>query len=319
MREPSEEIRFDGRVAVITGAGRGLGREHVRLLASLGAAVVVNDVGGTADGQGASATPAEAVVAEIESSGGRAVADTNDVATPEGGAAIIQTALDAFGRVDVLVNNAGISRAKSFGNMDLDEWDDVMAVHLRGAFCVTQPAWTVMRRQSYGRIINTSSAVGLFGAFGLSNYGAAKMGLVGLTRALAQEGARYNILANAVAPLAQTRLSDQLLGSADAFDPALVSPVVAWLAHEECRTSGEIITAGAGRVARVFVAETAGYFNEALRADDVRHNWASICDDGGYVIPQSMEDAVSVIEIQRRLADQTGAGEGVLQLTPPST
>jgi NAD(P)-dependent dehydrogenase (short-subunit alcohol dehydrogenase family) len=241
------------------------------------------------------------------------------VATPEGGAAIIQTALDAFGRVDVLVNNAGISRAKSFGNMPLEAWDDVVSVHLRGAFCVTQPAWEVMRRQSYGRIINTSSAVGLYGAFGLSNYGAAKMGLVGLTRVWAQEGAKYNILANVVAPVAQTRLSDQLLGSADAFDPALVSPVVAWLAHEECPASGEIITAGAGRVARVFVAETAGYFNPALGADDVRRHWATICADDGYVIPQSMEDAISVIDIQRRLADQIDPCEAALQLTPPST
>lgn len=287
-------VRFEDRVAVVTGAGRGLGREHARLLAALGASVVVNDIGGAVDGTGASSKPAEAVVAEIEGAGGCAVADTNDVATPEGGAAIVQTALDAFGRIDVLVNNAGISRARSFANMDVAEWDDVVSVHLRGALCVTQPAWRQMRDQAYGRIVNTTSAVGLFGDFGLSNYGAAKMGLVGLTRVLAREGVKYNIHVNAIAPAAQTRMSDTLLGSGAEFDPAVVSPVVAWLAHEDCAASGEIITAGAGRVTRVFVAETPGYFNRALTADDVRDQWAVICDEDGYIVPATMSESVAM-------------------------
>jgi NAD(P)-dependent dehydrogenase (short-subunit alcohol dehydrogenase family) len=285
-------IRFDHRVAVVTGAGRGLGREHALLLASLGAAVVVNDIGGAVDGTGSSRQPAESVVAEIEAAGGIAVADTHSVATPEGGAAIIGTAIDTFGRVDVVVNNAGISRAKTFANMGIDQWDDVIAVHLRGAVCVTLPAWRSMRAQGYGRIVNTSSAVGLFGAFGLSNYGAAKMGLIGLTRVLAQEGAKYNIHVNAIAPVARTRMSDDLLGGADEFDPVLVSPVVAWLAHEDCPANGEIISAGAGRVARVFVAETPGYVNRAMTAADVRDHWADICAEEGYQVPAGMVDAV---------------------------
>ena len=229
------DLGFDGKVAIVTGAGGGLGRQHSLLLGSRGALVVVNDIGGAVDGTGGDAGPAQKVVDEIRAAGGEAVADTNSVATPEGGQAIVQTALDAFGRVDIVVNNAGILRDKSFHNMTPDLVDPVIDVHLRGAFYVTQPAWVHMREQQYGRVIVTASSAGIYGNFGQANYGAAKMGLVGLAHVLAQEGERYNIKANAIAPVAGTRMTREIFGDlADKLDPALVSPVVAWLAHEDC-------------------------------------------------------------------------------------
>ena len=183
------DLGYDGKVAIITGAGGGLGRQHALLLAGRGALVVVNDLGGSIDGTGESTSAAERVVEEIRAAGGEAVADHNSVATPEGGAAIVQTAVDSFGRVDIVVNNAGILRDKSFNNMGPDLLGPVLDVHLAGAFYVTQPAWLHMREQGYGRIVSTSSAAGIFGNFGQTNYGAAKMGLVGFSRVLAVEGA----------------------------------------------------------------------------------------------------------------------------------
>jgi len=187
------DIRFDGRVAIVTGAGGGLGREHALLLAARGAKVVVNDLGGAVDGTGGSAGPAERTAKEIKGLGGVAVADGNTVATPEGGKAIVHTALDAFGRVDVVVNNAGILRDKAFHNLTPELLDPVLDVHLKGAFHVTRPAWARMREAGYGRVLLTASNAGILGNFGQANYGAAKMGLVGLARVLAQEGARYGI------------------------------------------------------------------------------------------------------------------------------
>src|SRR3954467_1289033 len=192
------DLRFDGRVAIVTGGGGGLGREHALLLASRGARVVVNDLGGGLHGEAeGTGKDAERAAKEIEAAGGVAVADTNTVATPEGGAAIVQTALDAFGQIDIVVNNAGILRDKTFHNMEPEMVNAVIDVHLKAAFWVTRPAWIKMREQNYGRVINTSSNSGILGNFGQSNYGAAKMGLVGLTRVLAQEGARNNIKVNA--------------------------------------------------------------------------------------------------------------------------
>src|SRR4249920_1624676 len=219
------DLGFDGKVAIITGAGGGLGREHALLLASRGALVGINDLGGAVDGTGSDKGAAERVVDEIKAAGGDAVADTNSVATPEGGAAIVQSALDAFGKVDIVVNNAGILRDKAFHNASPDLWDAVFDVHLRGAFNVTQPAFAKMREQGYGRIVSTSSAAGIFGNFGQTNYGAAKMGLVGLTNVLAVEGAKYNIKANAIAPLALTRMTEGILGGefGKRLEPALVS------------------------------------------------------------------------------------------------
>ncbi|MGH8919615.1 MAG: SDR family NAD(P)-dependent oxidoreductase, partial [Actinomycetes bacterium] len=206
------DLGFDGKVAIITGAGGGIGRHHALLLASRGARVVVNDLGGSVHGDGSDRGPAETVVKEITDAGGEAEADGNNVATPKGGRAVVQTALDAFGRIDIVINNAGILRDKTFHNMTPELLDPVIDVHLKGAFNVTQPAWVKMREQGYGRVVNTSSNSGILGNFGQTNYGAAKMGLVGFTRVLAAEGAKYNIKVNAIAPLARTRMTEELLG-----------------------------------------------------------------------------------------------------------
>ena len=225
------DIGFDGKVAIITGAGGGLGRSHALELARRGARIVVNDLGGSVSGDGGDVGPAQAVVQEIHDLGGEAVADTNSIATPEGGAAAVQTAVDAFGTVDIVVNNAGILRDKSFHNLDQAMIEAVIQVHLLGAFYVTQPAYRIMREKSYGRIVNTSSNSGLLGNFGQTNYGAAKMGLVGLTKVLAIEGRKSNIKANAIAPMATTRMTEEMFGEAgDALDPSRVSPLVAYLA-----------------------------------------------------------------------------------------
>jgi NAD(P)-dependent dehydrogenase (short-subunit alcohol dehydrogenase family) len=290
------EVGFEGRVAIVTGGGGGLGREHALLLASRGAQVVVNDLGGAVDGTGASVGPAQKVVDEIEAAGGVAVADTSSVATAEGGETMVRTALEAFGRVDIVVNNAGILRDKSFANMTPDLWDPVLAVHLTGAMNVTRAAWSHLREQSYGRIVSTSSAAGIFGNFGQSNYGAAKMGLVGLTRVLAQEGAKYNIKANVIAPVARTRMTETLLGPlADKLDPALVAPMVAWLCHEDCPVTGEIYSVGGGRVAKIFVGVAPGYFKKDLSLEDVRDNFDQIRAEEGYETPASANAEIALI------------------------
>jgi len=289
------DLGFDGKVAIITGAGGGLGRQHALLLASRGALVVINDLGGAVDGSGSDKGAAERVVDEIKALGGEAVANTSSVATPEGGAAIVQTAIDAFGRVDIVINNAGILRDKSFHNMEPDLMNPVFDVHLKGAFHVTQPAWVRMREQGYGRIVSTSSAAGIFGNFGQTNYGAAKMGLVGFTRVLAVEGAKYNIKANTIAPLALTRMTENLMGAlGDKLDPGLVSPLVAFLAHDDCPVSGQTFSVGGGRVAHVFIGETQGYTNPALSLEDVRDNWATITDQAGYAVPNNLAEETAL-------------------------
>ncbi len=285
------DLGFDGKVAVITGAGGGLGRQHALLLASRGALVVVNDLGGAVDGTGSDKGAAERVVDEIRAAGGEAASDTNSVSTPEGGKAIIQTALDAFGRIDIVVNNAGILRDKAFHGMDQAMIDAVIDVHLRGAFNVTQPAFVAMRAQGYGRIISTSSASGIFGNFGQANYGAAKTGLIGLTRVLAVEGARFNIKANAIAPLALTRMTENILGGlGEKLDPALISPLVTYLAHEECEPTGRLFSVGGGRIAEIFVGEVPGYFNPELTVEDVRDNFEAITNRDGYSVPANLGD-----------------------------
>jgi NAD(P)-dependent dehydrogenase (short-subunit alcohol dehydrogenase family) len=291
----SDALGFDGKVAIITGAGGGLGRQHALLLASRGALVVVNDLGGAVDGTGSDKGAAERVVDEIRAAGGEAVADTNSVATPEGGEAIVQTAIDAFERVDIVINNAGILRDKSFHNMSPGLMNPVFDVHLRGAFHVTQPAWVRMREQGYGRIISTSSAAGLFGNFGQTNYGAAKMGLVGFTRVLAVEGAKYNVKANAIAPLALTRMTEDIMGAlGDKLDPALVSPLVTYLAHESCEPSGRVFSVGGGRVAEVFLGETQGWASPTLSPEDVRAHWSTITDREGYAVPANLAEETAL-------------------------
>ena len=290
------DLSFENRVAVITGAGGGLGREHALLLASRGAQIVVNDLGGAVDGSGGDLGPAAKTAQEINDLGGVAVADGNSVSTMEGGAGIIKTAVDAFGRVDIVINNAGILRDKSFHNMDEAMIDAVLAVHLKGAFNVTKAAWPVMREQSYGRIVNTSSNSGILGNFGQANYGAAKMGLVGLTRVLAAEGAKANIKVNALAPIARTRMTEELLGGlAEKLDPKLVSPIVAWLVHEDCPVTGEVYSAAGGRIARFFIGLTEGYYNPELTLEDVRDHFAEIRNEEGYLVPAGPGDELKAL------------------------
>ena len=289
-----DELRFDGKVAVVTGAGGGLGREHALLLASRGALVVVNDVGGSIHGEGSDDGPAARTVREIEERGGAAVADTSSVATPEGGEAVVQAALDAFGRIDIVVNNAGILRDKAFHNMTADQIEAVLDVHLAGAFWVTRPAWVHMRAQGYGRVVSTTSSSGILGNFGQANYGAAKTGLIGLTRVLSIEGARHGIKVNAIAPLARTRLTEELFGaSAGRLEPRLVSPVVGWLSHEDCPVTGEIFAVGGGRVSRYFTGLTPGHFDPHLTVETVRDNVDAIRAEEGYTTPGSLADELA--------------------------
>jgi NAD(P)-dependent dehydrogenase (short-subunit alcohol dehydrogenase family) len=280
------EVRFDDRVAIVTGAGGGLGRAHALLLASRGAKVVVNDLGGARDGSGAGTAMADQVVTEIRAAGGEALPNYDGVDTVAGGESIVKTAVDAYGKVDILVNNAGILRDRAFHNLTDEDWDKVMAVHLRGAFCVTQPALRVMRQNSYGRIVFTTSAAGLFGNFGQTNYGSAKMGLVGLMNVLKIEGQKYNILANTIAPLAASRLTEDIMPPAvlEKLVPELVSPIVAYLCSEECTESGSVWSAGGGYFGRVAMVEGKGVFLDpgaGVTPEQVRDNWASIKDMSG--------------------------------------
>ncbi len=286
------DLSYENRVAVITGAGGGLGREHALLLASRGAQIVVNDLGGSIDGTAeGNLGPAATVVKEITDLGGVAVVDGNSVATTEGGEAIVKTAMDNFGRIDILINNAGILRDKTFHNMTPELWQAVIDVHLTGAYNVTRPAWIHMRDAKYGRVVNTASSSGILGNFGQANYGAAKMGLVGFTRVLAAEGAKNNIKVNALAPVAKTRMTEELLGAmADKLDPKLVAPIVAWLVHEDCPVTGEIYSAAGGRIARMFIGLTEGYYNPALSLEDVRDHFEEIRDETGYTVPRGPSD-----------------------------
>jgi NAD(P)-dependent dehydrogenase (short-subunit alcohol dehydrogenase family) len=292
------ELRFDGRVAIVTGAGQGLGRQHALELASRGAKVVVNDLGGALDGSGASTGPAAAVVEEIKKTGGEAVANPDNVATSEGAEAIVGTALETFGRVDIVVNNAGILRDRSFKNMAPEEFDQVIAVHLRGSFLVTHAAWPHLREQGYGRVIMTSSPAGLFGNFGQANYSSAKMGIVGLTKTLAAEGAKYDIKVNAIAPIAWTRMTSDLFPPdfEDKLSVELVTPVVAWLAHESNEGTGETYSVGGGRVARVFVAEGPGFTKkDGLSIEDVRDNWQQINATEPYLLAKNIGEQTAAV------------------------
>jgi len=293
------DIRYDDRVAIITGAGGGLGRQHALLLASRGAAIVVNDLGGNTDGTGSGHTMAELVCKEIEAAGGKAVPNYDSVTTPEGGEAITKTAIDNFGRVDIVINNAGILRDKSFANLEPENLDAVLDVHLRGAFFVTQPAFRVMKEQQYGRIVCTASAAGVFGNFGQTNYGAAKMGLVGLSNVLAVEGKKYNITSNVIAPLAKTRLTEDLLGPlGDKLQPEQIAGLVAYLVSEECTLTHEIFSVGGGRVARVFVGLAKGWVKgagETPSIEEIRDNLTQIMDTEGYTIPTSAQDELMAL------------------------
>ena len=289
------DLGFDGKVAIITGAGGGLGRQHALIMAARGALIVVNDLGGAVDGSGSDKGAAQLVVDEIKATGGEAVANTDSVATPEGGESIVQTAVDTFGTVDIVINNAGILRDKSFHNMGPDFVDPVLDVHLRGAFNVTGPAWKIMREKSYGRIVSTSSAAGIFGNFGQANYGAAKMGLVGFTNVLAVEGAKYNIKANAIAPLAYTRMTEDLLGPlGDKLQPEIVAPLVTYLSHGSCDSTGLVYSVGGGRVAEVFIAECQGFTDPELSPESLRDNWDAVTDQTGYEVPAAIAEETAM-------------------------
>lgn len=265
--------RFDSRVAVITGAGRGLGREYALLLASRGARVVINDLGGSIKGEGVDSGPANEVVKEIRAAGGEAVACTESVATPQGGEAIIQTALDHFGRIDVLIHNAGNVRYGSLEEIPQEDFDAVVDVHLKGAFHVVRPAFPIMAKAGYGRVVLTSSIGGLYGNKRCVNYGVSKAGIIGLNNIVALEGAEKGIRSNIILPGAVTRMADGL--DTSQYPPMgadLVAPVVAWLAHESCSITGEMLVSMAGRVARAFVAETQGVYRPSWSIDDVANN-----------------------------------------------
>jgi NAD(P)-dependent dehydrogenase (short-subunit alcohol dehydrogenase family) len=295
----SEPITFDGRVAIVTGAGGGLGRTYALELARRGARVVVNDLGGAVDGTGSSESAADRVVAEITEAGGEAVANYDSVSSEEGGETVVQTALDSFGTVDIVVNNAGILRDKSFAKMTMDEVKVVIDVHLKGGFYVSSPAFRVMRDRSYGRFVFTSSASGLFGNFGQANYGAAKAGLVGLSNVLAIEGAKYNIKSNAVAPIAKTRMTEDLLGPlADLVSPEQVTPMVVYLCSDANEFSHEIFTVGGGRYGRVFIGTNQGWFagtDDVPSVETLVENMDEVRDISEYVIPLNNNDEIMLL------------------------
>src|SRR4030066_157333 len=279
-------INFTGRVAIVTGAGGGLGRNHAIELAKRGAKVVVNDLGGSRDGMGSSPSAANHVVEEIKTLGGEAVPNYDNVTTPEGGENIVQTAIDAFGKLDILINNAGILLDSTFAKMDEKKWDAVVAVHLKGTFCVTKPAFMNMMRQGYGRIVMTTSGSGLFGNFGQTNYASAKMGVVGFANVLKLEGAKYNIKTNVVAPIAGTRLTE------DVVPPELfrrmkvdfVTPAVLYMCSDQCQDSGVIINAGLGYFSRSAIMTGEGVIlsdgDKIPTPEEGMENWSRITSLG---------------------------------------
>jgi len=285
------QLRFDNKVAIVTGAGRGLGRAHSLLLAERGARVVVNDLGSDINGRGKDETPARQVVDEIQDSGGVAVADTNDISRSDGAAALVERAVETFGQLDIVVNNAGILELREFPEADLEQLTRHVAVHLDGTFNVCRSAWPYLRSSQSGRIVNTTSTA-VLGSCDLISYGAAKGGILGLSRALADSGRRVDINVNMVSPMASTRMSDPNLQPDSRHDellrdrpPELVAAVVAFLAHESCSVTGEIFVTGRGRVSRLFLGHTAGYTNSHLTPEDVRDHLDAIYDDSGYSVP----------------------------------
>ncbi len=293
------DIRFDGKVAIVTGAGGGLGRQHALELARRGAKVVVNDLGGSVDGSGGSSAAAEAVVAEIKAAGGEAIANGSSVTDDAGVALMIKQAMDAWGRIDVLIANAGVLRDKSFSKMEIADFEFVLNVHLMGTVKPTKAVWEIMREQNYGRIVVTTSSSGLYGNFGQSNYGAAKMGLVGLMQTLAIEWAKYDIRVNSLAPTAATRMTEDLGGGLDldALRPDLVTPGLLHLVSEAAPTRA-ILCAGAGGFEAAHVTLTQGiYADGADAAEQVAADWAEVQDSDGQITPDS------------------GAAQGILEMT----
>jgi NAD(P)-dependent dehydrogenase (short-subunit alcohol dehydrogenase family) len=277
-----DDLRFDGRVAVTTGAGRGLGRSHALLLGRQGCKVVVNDLGAAIKGEGSDAGPAQDVVDEIKAMGGEAVASTDSVATPEGGKAIVQAALDTFGRVDIVVHNAGNVRYGSLSEISYEDFKSVVDVHLMGAFHVVRPAFPLMMAQHYGRIVLTSSIGGVYGNVNCANYAAAKSGMIGLNNVAALEGEACNVKSNMLVPSAVTRMADGLdISQYPPMGPELVSPAAAWLAHEDCSITGEMIGAIGGRMSRLYVAETVGTYRPEWTIREFGEQLPAIRDTDG--------------------------------------
>jgi NAD(P)-dependent dehydrogenase (short-subunit alcohol dehydrogenase family) len=293
------EMRFDNRVALITGAGGGLGKTYALELARRGAKIVVNDLGGSADGTGGSASMADLAVKEITEAGGTAVANYDSVATPEGGEAMVQAALDNFGQIDIVINNAGILRDKTFVKLAPEDLKAVLAVHLEGAFYVSQPAFRAMKEKGFGRFMFTASSAGIFGNFGQTNYGSAKAGLVGLSNVLSIEGAKYNIKSNVIAPIANTRLTKELLGPlAESLEPEQVTSLVCYLVSEESDISHEIFSVGGGKFSRIFIGMAPGWAagkGATPSIEEIRDNMDQIRNQEGYSVPGSIGDEMKLL------------------------
>lgn len=290
----TESIRLDEKVVIVTGAGGGLGRAHALLFARHGARVVVNDLGGSTHGEGASASAADRVVAEIREAGGTAVASHDSVTDGE---RIVQQALDTFGRVDVLVNNAGILRDKTFHKMEESDWDQVYRVHVEGAYKLTRAAWPHLREQNAGRVIFTSSTSGIYGNFGQANYGMAKLGLYGLTRTLALEGRKHGILVNAIAPTGGTRMTEGLIPPQvfEQLKPELISPLVVYLGSDRCQDTGGLYEVGGGWVGKVRWERSLGVGfdpRQGMSVEDIAASWDAIGDFEGAVHPQDSLEAL---------------------------
>jgi NAD(P)-dependent dehydrogenase (short-subunit alcohol dehydrogenase family) len=306
------ELRFDDRVAVVTGAGRGLGRSYALLLASRGAKVIVNDNGASLTGAGTDAGPADEVVREIEAAGGQAIACTESVATAVGGQAIIDTALGHYGKVDILVHNAGTVRRAPLAEMRYEDFDAVLDVHLRGAFHVVRPAFASMHSGHYGRIVLTSSIGGLYGNHDVAGYAVAKAGVIGLSNVAALEGAAHDVKCNVIVPSAVTRMAEGLDVSAyPPMRPEQVAPVVGWLSHQSCSITGEIVVAVAGRVARVVVAESPGVFRPSWSIEQVGENLDSIRDlHAPLVFPVVPDGHAEHLRYSFSIVEREGAGDG---------
>jgi NAD(P)-dependent dehydrogenase (short-subunit alcohol dehydrogenase family) len=282
------QIRFDGKAAIVTGSGAGIGRTYALELARRGAMVVINDLGANLDGSGTSSSAADAVVDEIKKAGGKAVANYDSVATAAGGENMVKTAVDTFGKIDIVINNAGIVRDKSFVKMAEEEWDMVLSVHLKGSYNVTKAAWPIMREQNYGRVVFTSSGVGLYGNFGQANYAAAKMGMIGLMNTLRIEGAKNNILINAIAPNAASRMTKNIMPPQlfERLKPDFIAPLVAYLCSDQCKDSGMIFNCMGGWYSRTAIMCTNGVLlgdgKRDISAEEIMDNWGKITSlDGG--------------------------------------